>query len=61
MLTKNSVVDQMTAQLATRRTIARRQTAGYYRLAQHVLGTNVRALRPQIVAGLIAECTRTAA
>ena len=48
-LTKKSVVDQLTAQLAARRTLQARRTAAYYRLAQQVLGTTEQGLRPDIV------------
>ena len=60
-LTKKSVVDQLTAQLAARRTLQARRTAAYSRLAQQVLGTTERGLRPHIVPVSIPERLRTAA
>jgi hypothetical protein len=60
-LTKKSVVDQLTARLATRRMVRSRRAAAYNRLAQHVPGTRQQALGAQIVRAPVRECMQTAA
>jgi hypothetical protein len=60
-LTKESVVNQLVAQLDARRTLAARRHEAYLRLAQDVLGTTDQAFRLEILPSSLEQTSGAAA